>query len=261
MLGLIAFCLGSLALLSALFPRLGIVTVLLAGLGLLIGAAGVVAAAATERGLAFPIVGLCLCVPLVAIVLLWPSLLGLTPVWRSGNPSVYAGQSVVSLSGEGASKHVADGESPWIDASREAIRIGDVKVRATFAKVQIADFVEWNQGRPPRDLYLVIGVRISNVGVGRMFDYKSWYAVDAPALSLTDNLGHSYRLTRFEPGRAVKGHTPKASLPAQKHVNDVLIFEAPVGKVEYLRLELPASVFGAEGLVHLEIPKQMIAYR
>jgi hypothetical protein len=260
-LGQVAFCIASVAVVSAVMPRIWLLTLALAGIGLLIGMAGLIAASAYERGFLFPFIGLGLCVPAVAVTLLWPSLVGLTPLWRRDNPSIYAGQSVMSLRGQGPSKHLAEGESPWIDASREAIRIGDVRVRAKSATVKVADFVEWERGKTPKDLYLVIGVRVSNVGLSRQVDYKSWYAADAPAVSLTDNLGRSYKLKRFEPGQAVKGHIDQSSVPAQKYLDDVLIFEAPTGVVDYLRLELPASAFGAAGVVRLEIPKQMIAYR
>jgi hypothetical protein len=260
-LGQIAFCLGSLAVVSAAIPRLGILTIVLAGLGLLIGVGGVVAAAAAERGFIFPIVGLCLCVPVVGVMLIWPSLLGLAPLWRKDNRSVYTGQSVVSLGGKGGSKPLADGESPWVDASRDAIRMGDVRIRVRSATVKMADFVEWKDGKVPKEFYLVIELRISNVGLSRSVDYLSWYRADGPAPALTDNQGKSYRVKHFESGRKVKGHVASASIPTQKFVDDVLIFEAPAAGVEYLRLEIPASAFGADGVVRLEIPKEMIAYR
>ena len=47
---------------------------------------------------------------------------------------------------------------------------------------------------------------------------------------------------------------------AGKALNDVLIFERPVGNFSYLRLELPLSAVGGEGQVRLQVPKAMVKF-
>jgi hypothetical protein len=52
-----------------------------------------------------------------------------------------------------------------------------------------------------------------------------------------------------------------ASVHPGKSVEDVVVFEEPVARAEYLRLELPASAFGGTGKLRFQIPKSMIERR
>jgi hypothetical protein len=52
-----------------------------------------------------------------------------------------------------------------------------------------------------------------------------------------------------------------ASIWPGKSVEDVVVFEEPVVRAEYLRLELPASAFGGTGKLRFQIPTEMIEKR
>jgi hypothetical protein len=54
---------------------------------------------------------------------------------------------------------------------------------------------------------------------------------------------------------------PSASICPGKSVEDVVVFEEPVARAEYLRLELLASTFKGTGMLRFQIPKSMIEKR
>jgi hypothetical protein len=166
-------------------------------------------------------------------------------------------------------------ESDWVDAGTNAVQHGDVRVRLISITVGPVDFQEasgpqkGSSPRPaqkrPREKYLVIKLRISNAGAGQLIQYAGWSHPSAQpehaVLSLWDARGKSYPLRLFPSDRVVAGQVTNASIPPTKWVDDVLVFDAPPGRVEFLRLELPAESVGSKGSFRLQIPGRMIATR
>jgi hypothetical protein len=76
--------------------------------------------------------------------------------------------------------------------------------------------------------------------------------------SLTDNFDNRYKVVSFGFCSKVKGAAESDSVYPGKAIQDVLVFEEPVGKVEYLNLELPAENFGGTGMMRIRIPASMI---
>ena len=116
-----------------------------------------------------------------------------------------------------------------------------------------------------REKYLVIGLRLSNVGINHTIDYASWGesgqigAERSPRLQ--DNLGRTYSLKTLEPGTEVAGRLRLATIGPLKAVQDVVVFEPPAAGIDSLRLELPCSVFGAADKFRLIIPGRWVAYQ
>ena len=54
------------------------------------------------------------------------------------------------------------------------------------------------------------------------------------------------------------GQVQSESVYPGKSIDDLLVFELPVEKAKYLRLELPASAFHGEGKLRIQIPADMI---
>jgi len=97
----------------------------------------------------------------------------------------------------------------------------------------------------------------------RKVDYYGWGTFGDNFSSrliprLTDNFGNSYRRVNFGPNERVNGQVRLEALHPGKSVGDLVVFEVPIDKVEYLRLELPAGNFGGTGKLRLQIPKTMI---
>jgi len=76
---------------------------------------------------------------------------------------------------------------------------------------------------------------------------------------LTDSAGKELKTATFEEGWELPGRGQGGSLVPGKSVEDILIFEAPAGAIEHLKLELPFEAFGEPAPpVRLLIPKGLI---
>lgn len=182
---------------------------------------------------------------LAALWLFRPDLLGV-----AGRTVVLSGHrdraELVHLNARGAGKREAEaGPDEWVDLSRDAFQQGDVRLRLVSVLVRAAPRVR--RAPPIRDL--VIGLRITNVGIERRIPYAGWSTAE-----LIDEEGIRYRS---------KGMAAPAAqlLPPGKYVNEVLVFEAPRTGGGRLRLELPGSGVGLAGPLRLEIPERMIDRR
>jgi hypothetical protein len=161
-------------------------------------------------------------------------------------------------------RHVVPKESEWVDASKDAIQQGGVRVRIAGVAVKQVELKDANSHRRSGERSLILRFRLSNAGADRLIKYQSWgpsaRADESREPKLTDDRGRQYRRRNTAPGWSVVGQVPAASLPLAKWVDDVLVFEPPPANVQYLRLELPCAAFGASGTLQLEIPRAMIAF-
>jgi hypothetical protein len=267
---LAALLTGSVALISASISFLEIPALVLGGIGLIVGILGL----RSPQEKIWSIIGLS--ASLVAIGL------GAIALFHGGddkssenrlthvplrNPMIHA-----------SSRENAEGESDWVDVGTNAAQQGDVRVRLISIAIGPVDFKEppgpagkslgassKSGQKRPREKYLIIKLRISNAGAGRLIEYAGWNHPspnpEAGLLSLRDAAGKEYSLKVFPPGREVVGQVSRASIPPTKWVDDVLVFEAPTGRVEFLRLELPGDIVGNKSNFRLQIPGRMIATR
>jgi hypothetical protein len=268
---LAALLIGSVALILASFPFLKVLTVILGGIGLVVG----ILATGSSQGKwkIGSIAGLS--ASLVAI-----GLGVLAFLKASGDTSLEGRLTQVPLRNpitSTSSRENANSETDWVDAGTNAAQQGDVRVRLISIAVGPVDFKEIpgvagkSQGassksaqKRPRQKYLIIKLRISNAGAGRLIAYAGWNHPspnpEAGLVSLRDGGGKEYSLKVF-PGKEVVGQVSKASIPPTKWVDDVLVFDAPPSRVEFLRLELPGGIVGNNRNFRLQIPGRMIATR
>ena len=152
-------------------------------------------------------------------------------------------------------------EGETVDSSKEAQQQGDLRIAITSVSINTAPLIPVAGKKPPMDKFLIVQLRLSNVGVERKYDYSGWgqWGSDSAA-TLRDTKGKVLKLKRFEATWDVKGQVRSTSIMPGKSVDDVLIFEAPPLKdiPARLRLELPAAAFGHEGNVIFEIPGKTI---
>jgi len=268
---LTALLTGSVALICASISFLKIPALILGGIGLIVGILGL--RSPQGKGKVWSIAGLSASLAAIG--------LGAIALFHRADDSSENRITHVPLRNpmsHASSRENVDGETEWVDAGTNAAQQADVRVRLISIAVGPVDFKEppgsagKSQGastksvqKRPREKYLIIKLRISNAGAGRLMEYAGWNHPspnsEAGLLSLRDARGKEYSLKVFPPGREVVGQVSRASVPPTKWVDDVLVFEAPTGRVEFLRLELPGDIVGNKSNFRLQIPGRMIATR
>ncbi len=235
-LGISSLVLGVVTFVTCWIPLVGILSIPMAGLGFLLGIAGLVGSVKRQgRGIGFAIAGsaTCLLALVVSLAINWIILIAF---WDVIIGRYLVNQTVTPLADPCPDQPQPGAEPGWPDASDDAVRQGDLRVR-------IDDL-----SRQPGAKELHIHVGLENVGNSRKIDYQGWGVANAP--TLTDNFGNAYR--------QMPGHELRETLHPGKSVHDVLVFEAPLANVQYLRLKLPASAFGGWGRLQLEIPRSLL---
>lgn len=288
-LGIAALVLGILAFLICWIPFVNLLGVPLAALGLLLGLIGVVVALTRSgAGIGFPIAGSAVCgISLVVAIMITGALVGglgkaadeLAAASKARNSTNQAPVTGTSTPGPADSAGGTSGSTrmprptpapvvpptPTVEwASAETpVRQGDVQVKivsAKVGKVALRNSIR-DQDSKSKDDLLSVALEISNLSETRKFDYRTWGG-DAASIGsrtvLTDNFDNRYKVVNFGFAAEVKGAVSSESVYPGKSVTDVLVFEEPIGKVEFLNLELPAKQFGGEGMLRIRIPASMI---
>jgi hypothetical protein len=255
--GVLSFLFGTFALLFASISGLNLLVLPLASLGLVCGACALRTRAARKAGIKLPIAGLAVSLPVCGLAVYWL-------VSANRKDDIAGGpQTVYHFSRDGV-QHVAPKETEWVDASKDAVQQAGMRVRVAAVEIKPVELKDSGGRTRLGDRCLVIKLRVSNMSVDRLVTYKSWGLASSgdeeTAASLTDEQGRLYRLMSFRDAWTVAKQVPHASIPTAKWVDDLLVFEAPVGAVKYLRLELPAAAIGAMGKLQLEIPGGMVAF-
>jgi hypothetical protein len=260
LLGLAAFLCGSLALLFASLPPLDHGTIPLGILGVLLGLLGLVQRFTPAwHGIALPVAGLVVSLPVLVLSFVWPDFFG--PVSHAAaRPN--AGLTLAVPIGQETGHVLEQDDGPvWVDASKEMLQQDDLRVRVLAAKVKPLELKDPNQSPTPREPYLVISLRIYNVGAARRIDYTSWAEAglgqEARLPELHDNTGRTYHLRPITAGMDVVGHVRRTRLKPASYANDLLAFEKPPAGVEHLLLELPAAAFGGNGTFRFQVPRSL----
>ena len=157
----------------------------------------------------------------------------------------------------------ASEEEAWASAE-SPVRQGDIEARiiaVNVGKVSLKEQIGGDEGSS-KDVLLSIEIEIKNLSETKKLNYRSWGA-DTPVFDraspiLTDNFDNQYKGVKFGIATKVVGSVSSESVYPGKSISDVIVFEEPIGKVEHLNLELPASNFGGAGMLRLRIPVSMI---
>ena len=151
-------------------------------------------------------------------------------------------------------------DSDWADAATEGIRQEDMFIRVDSTKA----------GRLPEKgeaSYLLVNFRLTQIRVERQNTFQG-FASETHRPILTDANGRSY---------AFLGHRARKPFPSKLeislHIDHWLIFEVPPAGVDSLKLEVPASAWGRQGVCRFhiksieqdatpdQIPKQIAKYK
>jgi hypothetical protein len=135
------------------------------------------------------------------------------------------------------------GESPeWADASAYAVRQADILV--TVVDLKQTDG-------------LLIELSVKNLGANESIEFGGWGSRSGNAEPLLEN---DLRQT-LKPANSRTIIFAPQLLAAGKSVTNLLLFDASIENLSFLRLELPASAFGGYGKLRLHIPKSMIFFK
>jgi hypothetical protein len=146
----------------------------------------------------------------------------------------------------------------WIDASREAWKCGDVTVKVPSVTIATATVLDATKRvSDTQDEFLLIRVELSNQSSTRKIEYSSW-GVRGQEPQLVDDLKNKYALQKAPGGGIFEGQVRSKSIYPEKSLEDMLVFERPVGRAKFLRLQLPATAFEGQGTGYLEIPMSMV---
>jgi hypothetical protein len=259
---LASFLLGCFAFLAAATLHACSLTLSLGLAGLALGAFVLFTSSSERNRRLLPASGSVVSLAAVLGALVVPGWLGLSPLWGEPTAEVRRGPAVLSLSGKEVFRRPTEGEALRVDASRDALHFGDVRLRVRSAVVGLADFEPLPGKFPPQERCLLLSLRITNAGIARRLRYNGWGGgVADEELVLRDGQGKTYREKVFPPGWVLKGRARAASIPPGKFLDDVVAFEAPRTTFDSLSLELPGAPVGVEGKLKVEIPKQMIVFR
>jgi DNA-directed RNA polymerase subunit RPC12/RpoP len=150
----------------------------------------------------------------------------------------------------------------WASA-RDAVQQGDVRVQVTTVRVDFALVKSLGSASKSKEKLLLIGLRMENLSDSKKIDFRGFagdhfdFSSNSSA-SLKDNFENVYKRISFGGVADIEGQVNSASVYPGKPINDLLVFEPPIDKASSLRLELPASAFGGEGRLRIEIPADMI---
>jgi hypothetical protein len=260
--------LASAALVTASIPYLRVLALPLSGLGIVIGLIALMSKAKVSAGSRKSETGLPLAggVASLAVFLLTGFWLGqfekILGSWRK--PPIIE-HKTVPLRGRVSASQGEQSQADWVDAGKDAVQFGDVRVRLVSASIGSVELKDAKGKKRLSEKCLILKVRVSNAGAERVVHFESWYKPPSHDENgvpvVNDNRDKSYSLKFFPVDAEVSGRVTQATLPPGKKVEDLLIFEGRPTPVEFLRLELPASAFGSSGVVRMQIPGRMIFSR
>jgi hypothetical protein len=284
-IGVVSMFLGSLALGCASLEWLQWLTIPLSALGLIAGAFGLMVDYTEKTEEWTPKVGAVVsgCVLLVALA--WPAFFGLDPKLTSDLPppvdpnrQVYLPRSAPAGAARPAAQPVPEGH--WVAAELYDVDHGVVRLRIVSAGVH--DVPATRKGRRGDKEY-VVAVLLSHAGTKDAIPFSGWHSAAATNVlapgapgaaghnnAANNNAGNqasssggaprlfdaSGKSLAFRP-RLDAAVAPARSIVPFRPVQETLTFEAPAANSEYVRLELPASAFGASGVVRFQIPRFM----
>jgi hypothetical protein len=150
------------------------------------------------------------------------------------------------------------GAIQWLDATKEEWKIGDLSVRVAAAEITRPRLFNLNRpaGRATED-FLLIKLKLANASPTRKLDYDRWDGPKGPP-KLTDNYENNYLLQSLSTGFFAEGQAKVRSVLPEGTTEDALLFQKPIDKAQFLRLELPGAVLKGSGTGYFQIPISML---
>lgn len=164
---------------------------------------------------------------------------GSKPATKPPEPGAAAGGTPAAPPATAASP---EEEAGWANAVTASVTKGNVRVKLNAVQKGPVRFTR------SEEECLSIIVELHNTHDSKIRQYTSW--TRTPGLSLTDNFENRYAL------KSVKLKT--GSIYPGSSIEEMLVFQKPVPKATFLRLQLPAAAFDEDGVVRFQIPASMI---
>jgi hypothetical protein len=247
---------GLVALFSVSLFVLARAVIPLAGIGLLLGMAGIVRASGKQQ--VWPgYAGALGCGLLLLVACFAPGLLG--PVYESYRGSTRQDPNVVRVVTHAGRPQDPSDTPEGVDASRAGLQQGNLRV--AVSAVTRLTIEPPKKSKEPARQYLVIRLRVEKTASGSDFASPQWtdqQRQEKPQVILTDNLGTAYtaqsvNLNTDETGR---GHQSQVFPVAAS--DPVYVFNASPTGVESLTLEVPTSAWGGNATFKFTIPRSML---
>ncbi len=237
---------GALVLTQIPYGRIG--SVVFATVGLVLGA---IACSVADRRSWLPMVGTILHGVLLLVVVFAPTWLGM----KSWRPVKVADES------KSVRAFGPDGFSPvgdWLDTSK-AWQFDDIRVKITMLSSGSIELTnaegkrKWSKAQ-----YLYVRVQVANVGVARPLEFPGWSFKPTkpgdPVLKLIDSAGRGLsQAESLEAGWSGPGRGKSVTLLPTETTEQTLLFELPIERTEYLRLELPGATLGLADAVRFQM--------
>ena len=282
--GIVAVVFGAIALAVCWIPFLGMVAIPLGALAAVLGIVGLIIALATRKsGIASPIVGASIGVAasIASFVITGATVSAFDQAMDEANqPEAVAvaagvdgpagaaapGFEAVPVANPGAG--VVPGPdaaaSPSVVMAPEWAELGGVRARIQSARIgpaMMKDKYDGDQGMTESS-YLIVSVEVMNPDPNRKLSYLTWgdtgFGLGNFSGRARDNFGNQYAKIDATIGQEIVGSTKSASIYPGDSVGDVLVFEPPIGRAEYIDLELPGSNVDAEGVFRFRLPMNFV---
>jgi hypothetical protein len=244
-----ALILVGVAVAASQFPFGRVVAAAIAALGLL-GGLFTLGAEGRARLAAAVAVGLHGLILVVLVAL--PSWLSLDP-WR-GPPEPQRPQGPIALE-HGANRSRPVEATEWLDAARFSWEYKDVRVTVRSAHIGPVELIgPAGAKRTSKTQYLHLRLRVVNSGVERDIPLSGWAAGRADeSIRILDSTGKAIKPATFEDNwQPDRGKLSDRLFPGQSS-DPRLIFTAPQGKGEGLRVELAGSAVGPAEAIRFQI--------
>jgi hypothetical protein len=109
---------------------------------------------------------------------------------------------------------------------------------------------------------LSVVLEISNLDPNRKLDFKTLagkqFSLERDNATLSDNFGNRYRGIDFGFSALPEFRTEEESIYPGRTIRDQLVFEAPVGNITSIDLEIPGRNVGQSGFFRFRIPTKAI---
>lgn len=279
-LGIAALVMGIIGCLFAWIPFLGLLSIPIAGIGIILAFIGFIMALANKKtGFGFPISGglVCALSLFIAFAITGGTAKSISDSMKEAEKTKQkeVPKGATSKSSETATEMAQPetytsapkeeaGMEKWTKAS-SAVRQANIQVEIVSVEVgQVPVKTMFGDTRRSEDELLQIKLKIANISRNKKIDFDTWRGADfsfgRDFAALTDDNDNVYkRVSLGTSSRPIGGVTNESIYPG-KSITDVLIFEQPIKAIKWLHLELPAKNFEGEGMIRFEIPRNMIKW-
>lgn len=162
----------------------------------------------------------------------------------------------VRMDGTGSSTPVAKERAV---ATTDTAELDGLQVQITEASVGRVELRHLGEKSQSEERLLIVKVRLRTANDTRKYDYRPWHGSLFGSPGATDNFGNQYKPIDFGFANTITGRSRADSVSAGSPLTDVLVFERPLDKAEYVDLDLPGENVGVKGTFRFRIPRTVWA--